>query len=198
MTTVFVIPSFALTGCITPGPTSIMEQRPNYNEVIRTTSRDQVFYNIVRVYNDDIPQFVDVTSINAAMSFQGTVAGGANLPQTMTGGGSKAVTTGGTNNGQTVTTTNVPFYTGHDFSLNGTVQVSESPVITYQPLQGQALVQQIATPVTVDTLANLYNSDWPISSILALAADRITPNSNDYYTALNAIIDLDECYYPDC
>ena len=51
----------------------------------------------------------------------------------------------------------------------------ENPNITYTPLMGQSLVSQITTPITVDALANLINSDWPISSVLGLSADRLTP-----------------------
>src|SRR5271165_3325299 len=76
-------------------------------------------------------------------------------------------------------------------STNIGLLFQENPVITYSPLTGQSLVSQISTPITVDSLANLINSDWPITSVLSLAADRLTPGYQDYAMAINALIALD-------
>jgi hypothetical protein len=53
-------------------------------------------------------------------------------------------------------------------------------------------VQQIATPITVDSLAYLSDSNWPLASILSFAVNSLTPGYEDYFSALNAIIELDE------
>lgn len=53
------------------------------------------------------------------------------------------------------------------------------------------MVSQITTPITVDSLANLINSDLPITSVLTFAVDRLTPGFEDYSIAINALIALD-------
>jgi len=149
-----------IVGCksLSPGPPSIVMERPDYNERVQQTSKEQVFENIVRVYNNDIPQFIDVTSIAAQMSVSSTVNGSASLPQMAAGGGSLAVTQGGTSSGQVVNTKTLTFYPGHDFTIGGTLVLSEQPTITYQPLQGQALVQQLVNPLSIENIVSL--NDW--------------------------------------
>jgi hypothetical protein len=82
--------------------------------------------------------------------------------------------------------------TGRTGTANLGLLFQENPVITYSPLTGQSLVSQISTPITVDSLANLINSDWPITSVLGLSVDRLTPGYEDYAMALNALIALDQ------
>jgi len=181
-----------ILGCdsLSPGPISIMAERPDYNNHIQQTSKNQTFENIVRVYEFDVPQFLDVTQVTAQMNMSGTLTGSASLPQMVAGGGSVASTVGGTSSGQVVNTKTLTFFPGHDFTVGGTLVLSETPTITYQPLQGQALIQQIVTPLTVDNLVSLADSDWKPGGILTFAADRLAPNEADRAIALNAIIDL--------
>jgi hypothetical protein len=47
-------------------------------------------------------------------------------------------------------------------SVAATIQYEEQPIIRYTPLQGQALIQQVANPISVDAVANLAVNDWPI------------------------------------
>jgi hypothetical protein len=45
-------------------------------------------------------------------------------------------------------------------------------------------VEQIEAPITVDSLAYLFDSEWPLSAIRAFAVDRLTP---DYETQASAL-----------
>jgi hypothetical protein len=138
--------------------------RLNYNEVIQQTSKTQTFANIIRVRNHEPTAFVDVTQINAAVLAQ------ANLTGVLTSVGTHPQNSG-----------------------SGTLglEYQEAPLITYQPLSGPALVSQISTPLTIDSLTNLFDSDWPIASLLTMGSDRLTPGYEDHYAAINAIIALD-------
>jgi hypothetical protein len=77
-------------------------------------------------------------------------------------------------------------------NASASLQYAEQPTIRYVPLQGQALIQQIATPIDVDSIVNLFDSDWPLIAVLDLATERITPRYEDSYSALNAIVALDQ------
>jgi hypothetical protein len=74
----------------------------------------------------------------------------------------------------------------------GPFEYQEFPTIQYQPLLGQALAAQVSTPISIDSLANLFNSDWPFATFLTLSVDRITPGYTDYFPAINALISLDQ------
>jgi hypothetical protein len=116
-------------------------------------------------------QFVDVSAINAQSQFQGSFTPTYNFPQQIG--------------------TGFIGHTGHDGVVAGTLQYQEQPTVTYTPLQGAALVQQITTPITVDSLAQLFDSDWPIGIILPLVVDRISPSFGDYFTVVDDIVTLD-------
>jgi hypothetical protein len=148
-----------LSGCQVIGPSAARHGRLNYTEVIQKTNQDETFINILRVNWGQIPAFIDVTSINAALVSSATFSGGLNPA-------------GG------------PTQLGN---VTGSMQYSETPTITYSQLTGQNLVSQVSTPLSVDALSNMINSGWPFLTVLDLALDRFTPNPSDRPRALNTI-----------
>ena len=163
-----------LSGCAVIGPTSIETGRGSYNEALETTARQQTLMNIVRVHENQTPIFMDVPEIDAAVQFQASSTGA------ITNIGARPGASGGTLAGQVG-------------SAGAGLNYEESPTVRYQPVQGQALFAQISSPITVDTLAALFGSDWPTSSILAFAADQWAPSFKDNAAALNMILWLDGC-----
>jgi hypothetical protein len=162
-----------LTGCQILGPVSISQGRISYNRVIEETSKEQVFLNVVRVYKHAPTLFMDVSEVDAQVLIQGTATGGR------AGIGAHAGTSGGSLAGSTE-------------SVLGSFEYQEAPTIRYFPLSGQPLVQQIATPITVDSISYLSDSNWPLASILTFAVNSMTLAYEDYFSALNAIIELDQ------
>lgn len=152
-----------LSACQVVGPIALGHGRPDYNDVIQHTSAEQVLQNVVRVWFDEPTLFLDVSEVDAQLTFNSQLMGG--------GGGIGGSATG---------------------NVSATLQYAEQPTIRYVPLQGQALIQQITTPIDVDSLAKLFDSDWPLIAVLDLATDRLAPRYEDSYSALNAIADLDQ------
>jgi hypothetical protein len=152
-------------GCATLGPPTLHEARTNYNEAVADTQLKQVLMNIVRVHNNEDPLFMEVSQINDVSSLSMNPSGA------ITGFWSKA---------------------GPAASLNGAATYTQNPTIQLAPLQGQQLIQQISTPITTDTMASLYNSNWPILNILDFAAQRVTPGIEDQSAALNRITALQD------
>ena len=153
----------ALGACSTVGTVSIEKGRTPYNEVIQSTSEQQTLLNIVRVHDGETPLFVDVTEVDALTSAQAGIMGGPT-----------AIGAPGTSGAITLTG-----------------QYQEQPTVRYQPLLGAALVAQVSTPVTAESIVNLYNSGWPLGSIFDLTVTRFTPAFDDYHSALDALITLD-------
>ncbi len=167
-----IVMTLALGGCQLFGPNSIGVGRDRYNSIIQSTSMEQMMSNIVRVYQHEPIMVMDVTEVDATLAFGGSLTGAT------TNIGAKAGTTGGTLAGRTG-------------SAGGTLQYAETPTIRYQPLLGQALVAQLVTPVSVDALGLLYDSSWPLASILDFASAYMTPDVSEFYLALDTILELD-------
>lgn len=161
-----------LGGCQYVGPIAIDQGRDRYNHVIESTTKEQAFANILRVHYNEPTLFMDVTEVDATTTMSGAASGA------ITNIGARAGTSGGTLAGQTG-------------SFNTGVTYSESPLIRYQPLLGQALVAQLATPVSVDAIWYLYQSGWDVAPLLDFSTAWLTLDSDEFFAALNAIAELD-------
>ncbi|HEY3919280.1 MAG TPA: hypothetical protein VGL83_15935 [Stellaceae bacterium] len=162
-----------LWGCQLLGPDSISLGRDRYNTIIQTTSMEQTMGNIVRVYQHEPPQFMDVTEVDAVLS-----AGGS-------------LTASAANIGATGLRTSTSVTNGRTGTAGGTIQYSETPTIRYVPLLGQALVAQLVTPVSVDAMGLLYDSSWPTAPLLDFASAYLTLDYDEFYSAFNTLIELD-------
>jgi len=173
---VAIAAGLALAACQQVGPLSIRNGHLRYNATIAETEKQEMFVNLVRVRNDEPTYFLDIIEVDA------TVQATATLTGSMGGTGtSESGLAPNDKNG------NLGTFTG---SLGGTLQYQESPIVRYQPLMGSALITQIVSPITVDSIAYLFDSEWPLSSILAFTADRLTPGYEDFASAFGAITEL--------
>ena len=157
-----------LGACQSVGPGSIGLGRDRYNSILQSTSVEQTMSNIVRVYKHEPPSFLDVTEVDAALSFGGTLS-----PSISNIGDRFKVAP------------------GQAGAVGAGVQYSETPTIRYQPLLGQALVAQLVTPVSVDALGLMHDLLWNVGPLLDFASEYITLDQRDFYPALNTIIELD-------
>ena len=164
--------SLILGACDTVGPYSIKLGRNFYNDAIHQTSADQLLLNLVRIHDHEMPLFMDVTEVDATVQVQATVSGGtSNI-------GAQKGMTGGTLAGQIS-------------NVSGSGQYLEAPTVRYQPLQGNPLIAQLNSPITIDSLVYMFDSDWTLDTVLPLTVDRLAPGYADYYAALHSIIELD-------
>lgn len=161
-----------LGGCQYVGPIAIDQGRDRYNHIIESTSKEQTFANILRVYYHEPTLFMDVTEVDATTTMSGAASGA------ITNIGARAGNSGGTLAGQTG-------------GFNTGVTYSESPLIRYQPLLGQALVAQLATPVSVEAIWYLYQSGWDVTPLLDLSTAWLTLDSDEFFAALNTVAELD-------
>jgi hypothetical protein len=150
-----------LVACDAVGPPALRGTRPDYNEILQETSKEQTFLNLVRVHLHEPTLFMDVTEVDLALQLQGSFGTTLNFPQA-----------------------NPP---NHDYLLNAGIQYQQAPTIRYVPLQGQALVAQILTPISVDSLCAMYDSGWPMTAEFYMAVTRMTPSDVDFYDAIDAI-----------
>lgn len=144
-----------------------------YNDVILATTQAQLLRNVVRVKNNKPPLFMDVAEVDAALSF----SGGLSATLSGLGIGKK----GGPFRQGSLTSETIELSVGY----------AENPTIRYFPLSGQALVHQLATPISVDALPQMFDSDLPLGTILDFTVDRLTPIYSDFGPALNLLSELD-------
>ncbi len=132
------------TGCDMLGPASIRGSRANYNSAVQQTGKEQLLLNIVRIRYTDPPLFFDITSVASQLSLSGSAGSSGCFGQF----GSYSVTPG--------------VSTGF----------SETPTITYAPLQGDNFVKQMMSPVSLEVIVSLYRARWDVRMLLAMCVDR--------------------------
>ena len=59
-----------MSGCFSPGPGSIQNQRGSYTEVLALTDREELLVNIVRLAYCDAPVFLQVSGVTASPSIE--------------------------------------------------------------------------------------------------------------------------------
>jgi len=155
------------------GPTSITASRTFYNEVIHDTSSEQLLLNIVRAKNYEAPNFVDVSEADATVDFAGSITGGAS------------------NIGGKPGTSGTSLF-GTVGAVGGTAAYGDQALVRYSPVLGYPLIQQVSSPIAPDSMVHMFDSDFPLASILEMSVDRLTPGYADYYPASDRMILLDQ------
>jgi hypothetical protein len=133
-----------LGACTQLGPRALSSGRPQYNVAVQETESQQLLMNIVRQRYSDPVLFLDVTSISSGYYREASAGVGGTFSS-------------GSNTGVG--------------SLGG--RVSESPLITYAPNNGEKFVRQMLTPLDLSTVAMVVQAGWSIERVLLIVGASI-------------------------
>ncbi|HEX4843924.1 MAG TPA: hypothetical protein VFV57_09640 [Limnobacter sp.] len=133
------------------GPRSIEPARMDYNDAISRSWDQQLLLNLVRVRYAESPLFVDITAINASQSMSSNAGIGATIGDSFT----------------------------REFFPSAGVEYRDSPVISYNYLQGEAFAKHVLTPLTPAIIEPLTRSGWSAERLLACCVETINGIDND-------------------
>jgi hypothetical protein len=136
-----------LTGCAAHlGPQSIRQSHRPYNDSVIESLNEQLLLNLVRLKYRDNPYFIEVSSITSQSTFEGSVGVGGFFP----------------------------FQGARAGSLTPAVSAlyADNPVVSYQPLQGEAFIQKVMAPIPMEALMQLSQSGWSISRVMRIAVEQ--------------------------
>lgn len=151
----------ALTpGRASRGPTVIPVDRFNYNASIAHSMQEQLLLNIVRMRYGEAPFFLDVASVVQQYSRQ--------IRADATG----LAIFNGSSDGQA------------GLGVSGTM--SETPTITYRPILGSELVNQLVQPIPASVVIILMAHGWEARELLLVAVERL----NDLRNPLSAGVSI--------
>ena len=137
-------------GCHQAGPASVKIGRAGYNIAIQQTNSEQLLLNLVRLRYRDTPFFMEVSSVSTSFDFDASAAASASLPESE----------------------------GKIYGLGVGIGYSESPTVSYTPLQGDRFVRQLMSPVDLNTILLLYHSGWSIERIFGVCLQSINGVKN--------------------
>ena len=142
-----------VVGCTHLGSRTLPPDRISYNKSIINSELQQLLLNMVRLRYGDTPQFLSLNNIVSQFNFQGGIAADFN----------RAISPG-------YLTTTV------DFAPN--VSYSESPTITYTPMQGEEFVTKLLTPIDPQIIKMFARDGWGIARIARTFLQRLGPLGN--------------------
>lgn len=142
--------------CSGIGPMVLPKYRESFNAALLQSDEEQLLLNIVRLRFADRPYFLGVNSITTSNSLALSAAPNFSI---------------------------TPFdpITG-SVGISPSVSYSDSPTLSYVPLQGEVFTKQMLRPIKLETIALMLRSGWSVARLL-----RITANSlGSFLNAPNA------------
>jgi hypothetical protein len=143
-----------LTGCAQHGPDLVKAGRNDYNKVLVQTDEEETLLNLVRLRYADNPMMLDVSSISTSFTWTQSASAEAFKFE--------------------------PSSSDSNVGVRGNLAYSERPTVTYTPLGGKDFVQNLLTPMDLDSLLLLSSSGWSIERLLRVIANRVNglPNAH--------------------
>lgn len=180
-TLAWLLCALCCVGC-SIGPRSLAHSRLRYNDAVKSTSEQQLLLNIVRLRYVDTPSSLAISSI----ADQQELAAGLGF---------------------------VPFFTsaaagdvgGYRNSILPQAQLSRAsrPTLSYTPLDDEEFTRRLFSPISLEGVAYLSKTTWPISTVFRLYLENLNWVSNaetasgptpidppDYATFLDGVIAL--------
>ncbi|HVJ80472.1 MAG TPA: hypothetical protein VNC50_05330, partial [Planctomycetia bacterium] len=140
------------------GPRSLAESRLPYNEAVKTTTEQQLLLNIVRLRYTDSPSSLSITSIADQRE---VVAALKAMPFFTSAAAGNA-------------------FGGYRNSVlpQAEMTTANRPTLSYSPIDDQEFTRRLFTPLSVEGLAYLGKTTWPISTVLRLYLENLNWVSN--------------------
>lgn len=148
--------AFCCVGCAF-GPRSLLNSRLRYNDAVKTTSEQQLLLNIVRLRYIDTPSSLAISSI----ADQQEIAAGLGIMPFFTSAGAG----------------DVGSYRG---SILPQAQLSRTtrPTLSYTPLDDEEFTRRLFSPISLQGVAYLSKTTWPISTVFRLYLENLNWVSN--------------------
>lgn len=143
------VAAFMLSGC-SLGSRSLLTSRSDYNHAVQRSADEQMLLNLVRLKFRDSPMFLAVSSVVSQMSYTANLSG----------------------------TSNFAALTKPSGSLSSSLGFSESPVVTFSPLEGEQFTKQLLTPIALERITLLYHSGWSVERLLRICVQRLNDLRN--------------------
>ena len=146
-----------LAGCASIGPEALQQNRLQYNEIVKTTSEEQLLLNIVRLRYTDTPSSLSVSTIAAQFERSQNLS----IVPFFTAAGADS---------------------NRSYAAvlpQAGVAAADRPTISLTPLDDQEFTRKLFTPIPLDGIIYLAKTTWPISTVFRLYLENLNwvPNA---------------------
>jgi len=144
-----------LTGCAQHGPDLVKAGRNDYNRVLVQTDDEEQLLNLVRLRYSDSMMMLQVSSVSTSFTWSQSASAEAFKFE--------------------------PSSSDSNVGVRGNLGYAERPTVTYTPLGGKDFVENLLTPVELNSLLLLGRSGWSIDRLLRVIVDSVNglPNAQE-------------------
>ena len=140
-----------VSACSNYGAVQLPPDRISYNASLQYSDNQQMLLNIVRLRYTDTPYFLSVSNVVSQFSYSKSLDLSLNNPAPPP---------------------------ALSVTADGNISLSESPTITYTPLQGQEYVTKLLTPIDLSVIYMLIRAGWSADKVLRILVQRLGPLDN--------------------
>ena len=133
-----------MLGCTGWGPRSVVIDRGNYIDAIASSSKEQIFNNLLRFRYGDVTAFVDLKQIVSGYTYGGSI--GVNV---------------------------LPDRINESAEVGGSLRYEGRPTLTYVPLTGRDFYANILTPIPPEAIFSVLRAGWPVDLVLGTTVQKI-------------------------
>jgi hypothetical protein len=133
------------------GPAALKSGRTMYNVALQRSANEQILLNLVRLKYREPTSFIEIGSISASSSF----SLGATVSNIQPNSGQQSATAA------------------------GSAGYSETPTITYSPLQGEQFAKRLMSELDIKTFLLLLRAGWNPSRLMRLTVEHVGDLGND-------------------
>jgi hypothetical protein len=130
--------TLGVTACGSLGAVGIENGREKYQDAIRRTGEEQMLLNLVRLQYDELPSFLQISTVSSALTAEVSAVGGATISSTPAG----------------------------NVSITG--RLTETPTVTYVPLQGEPLDDALLRRIPESSLVTFERGGWNVGDIFRM------------------------------
>lgn len=146
---------FSIGGC-SMGPKTFKGNRFDYNVMLQRSKSEEIVLNLVRARYWEPPFFLQVGSISSSFGYSFNM------------GASAALTNNLRNSAPGIDT----------YSPSLGTRISESPTVTYAPLQGEEAIRRLQTEMSLEHFLILTRTGFDINSLMWTTVARIGDLNN--------------------
>lgn len=174
--------ALALTGCTSIGTRELPKNRMGFADAMINSEEQQLLLNIVRIHFEDRPYFVNVDSITTSTNMSLNVGSSYDYSESPSNPSTNS-NLDSVNNALVLTSKSISNSFSKNWSLNASpnASYSDSPTISYSPLQGDKFTAQMLAPISIETLHDLLSGGWRAEKVMRLLVDSVGKYENGIF-----------------
>lgn len=161
-----LLPLMLLTGCAHLGSEKLIESRFNYTAAIGDSWKSQMLLNVVKLRYGDVPIFLAVQSVIDQHNITTAMNANASWVDAASPLGWASV-------------------------FGGNIEYSNSPTVTYAPMEGAEFGKKMMTPMPIASIGGLLQAGYSAEIILRLTLHSINGKKNNSGIDNSASVDGD-------